>query len=150
MESTDGESVGREPLPVPCPAELLEVSDRLGSCSLHEGRWRLRGESELARHPRPQRAGDTISLLSEATVFADLNDHRRACYLSVRPLRAFGAEPDWWVVILRDDEEASRDTPVVAKGIRQFLERVLDEGDQPFCDAPGFVPESTLAETERW
>lgn len=149
IESADGEADGRERLPVPCPAELLEVSERLGACSLHEGRWRLRGESERARHPRPQEV-DNISLLSEFTVFADLHDHRRACYLSVYPLRVFGAEPDWWVVILSDDEEASRDTPVVAKGIRQFLERVLDEGDQPFFDAPGFMPESTLAETKRW
>lgn len=135
---------------LPCPAALVELSDRLRSFALHSGRWKFLEPNERTRHPVAQGVEGSIQLMSEFVVFAELHDGRQACYRSVRLLQIAGAEPDWWVVILRSDEVATRDTPVVAKGIRQFFERVLDEGDQPVFDASDFVPESTLAEGNRW
>ncbi|MCA9579706.1 MAG: DUF4419 domain-containing protein, partial [Myxococcales bacterium] len=130
------------------PAHLTELAARLGSVSLHGGRWRLRPAEAFAPLRQSAEDDDVPLVHNHASAFADLSDGRVACFVAVRPIR--GADYDWWVVILGPTERLTDGTSVVAKGIEAFLTRVLDEGDRPFCDEPDFAPESALAEVQRW
>lgn len=128
------------------PAELFELYATIDSASLFGGRWRLRPQRELERIGILEGDEDEIQIMTTvAYVFADLEGDRRAAYL-----RAYRSGPswDWWVVLVGPGEDLHLDTPVIAKGIDNFLRRVLDEGAAPFVDHPDFVVDGRVRDKE--
>lgn len=119
------------------PKELVELYARTSGGTLHDGRWRLRRRADLAVDGTPL-PGVAPMVTAPVTVFADIADGRR---IAVGHVYLGRDSYDWWILLLHPSDHPGGDTPVIAKGVERFLERVVSEGDRPFFDEPDFVPE---------
>ena len=130
-------------------AHLAELYDRFGSVSFHGGRWRIRRDVDVGGGWNPEIVdvgGVEEELLNRSgALFADLEDGRIAALVPVDTTHEPFAE--FWVALLpanRTDD----DPPIIAKGLPEFLERVLEEGELPFVDEPDFVSDHLPAKEQ--
>jgi hypothetical protein len=131
------------------PAQLLELYSRCDGGPIHAGRWHIRRPRDVQRISS-ERPPDTpegqIHLLQVGTVFADLQDGRRAVLL---PYCIPGANrTDWWVSVLPSQGPLLPDAPIVAKGFDAFLMALLNEDARSFFDELDFASEGVVADAK--
>jgi hypothetical protein len=132
------------------PAELLELYSRCDGGPIHGGRWHIRRPRDvqlISTEPPADAPEGQIHLLQVGTVFADLQDGRRAVLLYHFIPGANRA--DWWVNVLPSQGPLLRDAPIVAKGLDSFLTALLNEDARPFFEEPDFTPEGIVADANR-
>jgi len=140
------------------PNELIRMIEQFDGATLYAGTdhsWRIRRSSDYEDCM-------LLGLNLKMTRFIDLADGR--C-LSCRVLTRFTKTPDGtpgrpeaqlWVVVGRPEKYFNKVTQteaiglkrseaqVVAKGLEQLFERILQAGGRYFFDEPGFTPEDSF------
>jgi hypothetical protein len=126
------------------PKELIRLMGRFGNGytfypdSKHS--WCLKSVAEVAE---PEIPGGKFPT-NTAVHFMDLIDGRGIAYVPVWSQQERSTQ--WWIIVgrLEGDAFLSRDVKVIAKGITQFLERLVSAEGQYYFDDPGFVPDGSV------
>ncbi|MCL1474860.1 hypothetical protein LAY57_29990 [Argonema antarcticum A004/B2] len=155
------EQSGNNHIPIPdnMPGELIQLLERFNGATLFpntEHSWRVRSIKKYAQMKYRSH--------KYATAFIDLKDGRCIAYVYVSRPRGnwqYGTdkyEYEWWIIVGQPvsvlDSYSQREVKVlkpdksgvIAKGIPQLFERIIQAKGRYYFDAPDFIPDDSFDE----